>query len=259
MKLMFLGTGAAFIAEKDNFQSNMLLISPSGKKLLFDCGSDISRSLHYSGFSYKDIDAIFISHYHSDHVGGLEFFAKYLHFDPSYRPIKLIINSNLSKYLWRDVLSGPLEEFNGKHFSVNDYFYIQSVDDNEPFIWENVSFIMAQVFHYQDAFRIMPCYGLYFNTGNYTVFISGDCQYMKHALSKYYQYADLIFHDCETDAKPSGVHANYRELVELDADIKKKIWLYHFNYGPLPDACADGFQGFIKCRQIFDFDHPSLS
>jgi ribonuclease BN (tRNA processing enzyme) len=42
-----------------------------GATLLLDCGDPISRSYKASGLSYELIDRIFISHLHSDHVGGL--------------------------------------------------------------------------------------------------------------------------------------------------------------------------------------------
>lgn len=38
--------------------------------LLIDCGEPVSRSLKAGGLSYDAIDRIFISHLHSDHVGG---------------------------------------------------------------------------------------------------------------------------------------------------------------------------------------------
>jgi len=39
--------------------------------ILIDCGEPIDRSYKASGLSYDLIDAIFISHLHSDHFGGL--------------------------------------------------------------------------------------------------------------------------------------------------------------------------------------------
>ncbi len=72
MKLLFLGTGSAFVPIEDNYQSNMLLIHPNGKNLLIDCGSDIRHSLAHFGFNSYDIDAVFISYQHADHCGGLE-------------------------------------------------------------------------------------------------------------------------------------------------------------------------------------------
>ncbi len=38
--------------------------------LLFDCGEPLSRNFKASGRSYDSIERIFISHLHSDHIGG---------------------------------------------------------------------------------------------------------------------------------------------------------------------------------------------
>ncbi len=69
MKLTFLGSGSAFTM--NNRQSNMIL-EDDGKILLIDCGTDIRHSLHQQDLSYKDIDAVYISHLHADHIGGME-------------------------------------------------------------------------------------------------------------------------------------------------------------------------------------------
>jgi ribonuclease BN (tRNA processing enzyme) len=41
------------------------------ESLLMDCGEPISRAFKASGLSYETVDRIFLSHLHSDHVGGL--------------------------------------------------------------------------------------------------------------------------------------------------------------------------------------------
>ena len=67
----------------------------------------------------------------------------------------------------------------------------------------------------------------------------------------YYKIADIIFHDCETADKKSGVHAHYSDLVLVEKKLKKKMWLYHYNSGVLPNAKADGFLGFVEKGQVF--------
>jgi ribonuclease BN (tRNA processing enzyme) len=79
MELVALGTGSAFTLK--NFQSNYLL--KGEKNLLIDCGGDIRFSLKEQNMSYKDIDAVYISHLHADHQGGLEYLAFCSYFDPS--------------------------------------------------------------------------------------------------------------------------------------------------------------------------------
>jgi len=50
----------------------------------------------------------------------------------------------------------------------------------------------------------------------------------------------------------SGVHAHYNDLKGLPAEMKVKMWLYHYNDGALPNANADGFQGFVQKGQSFE-------
>ena len=50
------------------------LLSSEGTKVLFDCGWDghvLRRNLGRLGFGFSDIDIVFLSHSHWDHIGGL--------------------------------------------------------------------------------------------------------------------------------------------------------------------------------------------
>jgi hypothetical protein len=49
------------------------------------------------------------------------------------------------------------------------------------------------------------------------------------------------------------VHAHIDELKTLNEDIKKKMWLYHYQPGKKPDAEKMGFAGYIKKGQTFAF------
>ena len=69
-RIIALGTGSAFTMK--NYQTNYI-IQRNGKNLLVDCGGDVRFSLRDQGLSANDIDAVYISHAHADHIGGLEF------------------------------------------------------------------------------------------------------------------------------------------------------------------------------------------
>jgi ribonuclease Z len=47
------------------------LVEANGEKLLFDTGPGVNQRLYQSGINPKDITNIFLTHLHSDHIGGL--------------------------------------------------------------------------------------------------------------------------------------------------------------------------------------------
>src|SRR5687768_11001375 len=96
MKLTFIGIGSAFTLA--NFQSNMLL-EDAGKRLLIDCGGDARHALAKAGLGAKDVDALYVSHLHADHVGGIEWLGFSRYFSQGPKP-DLYVNERLATSLW---------------------------------------------------------------------------------------------------------------------------------------------------------------
>ena len=69
MKVTLLGTGTPF-PNAERFGS-AILVEVAGTKLLFDCGRGVVLRLTQAGVSPKEIDALFLTHLHSDHVVGI--------------------------------------------------------------------------------------------------------------------------------------------------------------------------------------------
>lgn len=256
MKLTFLGSGSAFTVGSDNYHSNMLLESDTGKRLLIDCGSDVRFSLHEVGLTYRDIDAVYISHLHADHAGGLEWLSFTTKFDPLCAKPTLFVNEKTVYDLWNKVLAGGLSSIQGVIADLSTYFHVKPIKENGGFQWEGIEFRTVQTVHIVSGFTIVPSYGLIFTINDLTVFITTDTQFAQNQLMSFYQMANVIFHDCETNSIRSCVHAHYSELLTLPDEVKRKMWLYHYNPGHLPDAKQDGFRGFVLKGQVFDFSNP---
>lgn len=254
MKLTFLGTGSAFTL--NNYQSNILVEAPQGR-MLIDCGSDARRSLAGRGVDATDLSDIYVSHLHADHIGGLEWVGLCTYFrgsrnDPSLRP-RLHIHHSLVDDLWAS-LHGGMGTIQGHAADLETYFDVRPIARNGSFTFAGVEYRTVQVVHYYDGFEIVPSFGLLFEKSGTVVFITTDAQVAPNQMDDFRGMADYIFHDCETSAFASSVHAHYDDLKGLSDDLKSRMWLYDYDDGDKPDCTKDGFLGWVEQGQTFDFD-----
>lgn len=249
MNLLFLGAGSGIGTDLTNFQSNMLLVSNSGEKLLIDCGTDIRFSLTRANYTPHDINTIYISHLHADHIGGLEWFVLQRKFVCLDSQPCLVTHEEIAPLLWDHSLSGGLKTLEDQEATLDDYFAVHALTNNQVFEWEGVVLNLIKTTHVHSNSILMPSYGLDIDYKGKHFLITTDTQFTPEYFQNYYQQANIIFHDCETMEKPSGVHAHFSELCLLPAEIKAKMWLYHYNDGPLPNAQEQGFLGFVHCGQ----------
>lgn len=251
--MTFLGTGSAFTVGSDNYQSNILL-EIDQDSLLIDAGTDIKFSLYEQNKTYLDIKNVYITHLHADHCGGLEWLALTTYFDPDCKtkPV-LFVSDKLLTDLWDKSLSAGLNTLPNVRASLATYFDIVPVAQYQSFEWHSIQFKLVQTVHFYSEYELMPSFGLMFSYNGTRIFFTSDTQNSPNQLINFYEEADIIFHDCETSERISGVHAHYSELVQLPEPIKKKMWLYHYSNGTLPDAIKDGFLGFVVKGQCFEF------
>lgn len=248
--LQFLGSGGAFTPISENFQSNMIIKSGE-KTLLIDCGSDARHSLAAVGLSHKDIDDVYISHLHADHVGGLEWLAFTNHFQPIPKRPQLYIHPSLRERLWDNVLSGGLQSLEGERPAcLADFYEVMPIEEH-GFWWNDLYFKLVQTIHVCNGNQLAPSYGLYFETKQTKVFLTTDTQFESERYQEYFAKADLIFHDCDTGKHISPVHAHFSQLAKLPDSIKAKMWLYHYAFVPELDPTTFGFLGFVKRGQEF--------
>lgn len=266
VKLKFLGTGAAFT--QANFHNNALL-TVNGNRLLIDAGSDIRRSLHAAGEKPVPLD-LYISHLHADHAGGVPDLAL-LHFfllqdlekvrntettDDSKKTTLYGVGTTLQDG-WNKCWSGACETMEMLIAELKDFFNVSPIPKNKSFDYHGLEIQPVQTVHVMNGYTIQHSWGLKFTTpSGVKVFYTGDTQFAPKQLTALYDWADIIFHDCETSPRPSNVHAHYNDLKTLPPNTRSKMWLMHFQDGDLPDAKADGFAGFAMPQDEFDWSVP---
>jgi len=80
---------------RPKWQSNFLIeFDTPGKRgqnpyrLLIDAGADVRHAMRCVGIASSEIDGVYISHPHNDHIGGMEYLALTTLFNPNYTPAK---------------------------------------------------------------------------------------------------------------------------------------------------------------------------
>lgn len=247
MKITCIGCGNAF--SKLLFNQSYLL-EEDGRKLLFDCGSKIPMALHHHGIDVTEIDDIYVSHLHADHIGGLEETAlgrfdwgmnpkpqKASDFENCSAPT-LICEKGLMKDLWNKSLRGGLENMGGFIAEIDTFFLTRPVSVDKPFEWMGWRCELVSQTHIVSDTGTMDTYGLFLSKkGRKSIYLTSDTQHFSSAKSlDYLEKADVIFHDCELTPFVTNVHANYIQLAgykeagvkKLSDEIKSKIILVHY-------------------------------
>ena len=274
-KVIALGTGSAFTMK--GRQTNFV-INRNEKNLLIDCGGDIRFSLQDHGLGFKDIDGIYISHAHNDHVGGLEFLGFATYFTrqaminsgaPNPIPLnKMFCERELMRDLWDHTLRGGMEGLEGIDARLDTYFDLNPIEKNSSFEWEGITFDLVQSLHVSAKYSIVNSFGLMFTDpdNGKRVYITTDVQFApESSLKAFYKESNVIIHDCETMYK-SGVHAHYDDLITLPEETKKKVRLIHYQDNVLDEweewfekVKKEGFYGLCEPGIIYSSDEqPAL-
>ncbi|WP_185856100.1 MBL fold metallo-hydrolase [Blattabacterium cuenoti] len=143
MKITFLGTGTSqgipIIGSKhpvclsknakDKRLRSSILIEKNKKYFLIDCGPDFRYQMLRS--NHEKLNAIFITHEHQDHIGGLD----------DIRPLNLIMKKPIPVYGLRRVLESLKKRF--------DYIFSS---EKKKFTTSNIS--IHELDNYQDFFIV---------------------------------------------------------------------------------------------------------
>mgnify|MGYP001257183245 CR=1 FL=1 len=193
MQLTLLGTGCPKVDHKRFGPSN--LVKTKKSLILIDCGSGVTQRLKQTRASSSDIDALFLTHLHSDHV--VDFYQLIISSWHSYRvkPWK-VYGPKGTKIFLRSIMNAWKNERNQrieyeKRSSIKA-FNIQ-VKEFNSYGKIKIKDLMIEYFEV-DHKPVKYAYGFNFFHKGKKITVSGDTKPCNN-LMKYAQKADVLLHE----------------------------------------------------------------
>jgi ribonuclease BN (tRNA processing enzyme) len=216
MLLKILGSGTCVISLKRSSPANYLKIGE--KEILVDCGPGTLTQLEKAGVSYKDIDMVFITHYHIDHISDLDALIWVYKWGELNRNKDLVIvgpagfNKFYETYIKPLVWKTPAENFN---------VIIKEIENEIEF--ENFTVESCKTEHTEESIAYK------FTEKKKSLVISGDTDFSED-LAEFAKGCEVLMLECsfENSMKVNG-HLTPKECGDIAkrAGVEKLI-LTHF-------------------------------
>jgi ribonuclease BN (tRNA processing enzyme) len=222
MHLQFVGCGDAF-GSGGRFNTCFHLV---GKRInaLIDCGATSLVSMNRLAINRNEIDAIFISHFHADHVGGLPFFL----LEANYvlkrdRPLTVAGPVGLKAH-YAEVMEGAFPGTNALELR-----FPLTLREMEIGKCSNVGQVKVTPFHVVHDDRAGPCLGLRLEAEGKVIAFSGDTEWTD-TLIDVGREADLFICEAYTRDKPVSTHMALSSLERHLGQIRpKRLILTHMS------------------------------
>ncbi len=222
IKLTVLGSGTCVPSLKRNAPG--YLLEAEGFQILVDCGSGTLLQLEKAGRSYRDIDAVFITHRHPDHFADLVPLVQALLVTPGFKrekDLSIIAPEGFREHYNMTVAS----VFSGERIDFIRMVEIYNKLDLGPF-----RVLTAKTVHSEDSIAYR------FEYNERAVVFTGDADY-DQGIIELSKEANLLIADCSfPDSMKSKGHLCSKEcgLIAEKADVRK-LMLSHLYPVGTPD------------------------
>lgn len=232
IEVIFLGTGSGW--PRLERQPTSLLIKVDKKNILIDMGPGITRRLLETKHTLSDIDYLFISHFHPDHISDFIPFLQSVRYNLGYKKDKplLIVGGKGFKKFYKN-----LRKLFRHLVDAGNKVIIKDLVNKEIILGKSIKVKTLRVPHNKEsiAFRI--------EYNGKSLVYSGDTKFYSKLID-FSKNADILILEC---AVPIGTKGEDHLSPELAARIAKesgakKLFLVHL------------FQETEKSREIKNFN-----
>jgi ribonuclease BN (tRNA processing enzyme) len=215
MKMTFLGAGDMFSFEQGH---NSVLLEFNNTNLIIDFPESNCKQLFKIGMNITDIEHVFITHLHEDHINGLQLLGNYFRVYSKRKPV-LIFAEELYDELWQTLRTGMEPSTTGKK-TLEDYFDVRTV--GRTFTLNEITFELIKTNHVPG----MSTHGILVEPNFY---FSGDTALDREFLLTLPMKVKYIFHECHLQEDTLKSHTSLEELLTLPKNIQDKLVLMHYH------------------------------
>jgi ribonuclease Z len=259
MAVILLGTGTPFV-DAERFGA-AVIVEAGGKKLLFDCGRGAVIRLKQAGIGPEEIDGVFVTHLHSDHIVAVPDLWLTGWFQGRKAPLKM----------WGPVGTRSMVEHLGEAFAFDigirsahglprerASIDAQEVEDDKLYEVGPVRVTAFEV----DHGPVKPAFGYRVDYGGHSVVISGDTNSSAN-LVNHAKGADCLIHSAwSTNAKDDTPPAKRSIATAEDAArvfsaVRPKLGaIYHYyDKAGLREAVRASYKGrFVVGQDLMRID-----
>lgn len=221
MKLYTLGTGSCAVSAS-RYNSSSILETDNGL-YVFDAGSPCDSLLLRAGLHLADVRAIFITHMHLDHIGGLPNLLRALsncNVSLRYSPISIFLPESSGIFALKHWLSGTRTKINYKLFDLK----ILSPSDSVIYKADDLKIICIPTDHIPNTIPITYAYAVYHSTGN--ILVTGDLSPDLHDMPRC--IFQEPFHTCLCEA----THFDPTSSKMIFQELKCQHLIFHHVHTP---------------------------
>jgi ribonuclease BN (tRNA processing enzyme) len=214
LALRFLGVGSAQAVALGS--ASAVLTRDGAPVLLVDCGPEsLTAYLDAHGAVPR---ALFLTHGHLDHIGGMERLYYRVYFDPELRGrVRVYAPATLVPLLQERLANYPDALAEG---GANFWDAFQLIPVGRWFWHQGLRFDVLPVRHHAPG----TAHGLGLR-GSFVY--TGDTRPLPELLGNYGTGAETVFHDCGLQGNPS--HTGLDDIErEYPADLRARLVLYHY-------------------------------
>ena len=242
LAMRFLGVGNA---QAQNLGNSSAVLERDGKPiLLIDAGSLVPAAW-IKRYDTAIPPAIFITHTHLDHIGGLEeWFYRIACSSEPVKPVRLFVPATVIPMLHKRMADDPKHLAEG---GVNFWDAFHLIPVNEGFWHEGLKYSTFAVPHHE----YLSAYGLAL-PGSFLY--SGDSRPIPEIIEHFAAGDEVIFHDCASSGNPS--HTGLDDLERYYTESQRaRMVLYHYESEKAGSLLNEA--GYKIARPLQEYSLPS--